>query len=72
MFTMGSGPSPSIGAQLSFRLLAGLAVSTPVTTAGGSLSDTWTASQRTLAFPLFAAAAFWGLILGPIAGGFIG
>ena len=32
----------------------------------------WTASERTFVFPVFANAAFWGPILGPVLGGFIG
>lgn len=32
----------------------------------------WTATERTAVFPVFANAAFWGPILGPVVGGWIG
>jgi MFS family permease len=64
--------APNIGAQLAFRFLAGLFGATPLVCAGGSISDMWTASERTAVFPVFANAAFWGPILGPVLGGFIG
>jgi hypothetical protein len=63
-FTLGSALSPNIGAQLAFRFLAGYFGSTPLTCAGGSISDMWNATERTIAFPGFANAAFWGPILG--------
>ena len=44
---------------------------TPLTCAGGSISDLWSPSERTYAFPVFANAAFMGPLLGPIVGGFI-
>lgn len=72
IFIMASGLAPNIGAQLTFRLLAGFFGSTPLTTAGGSLSDLWDSMERTYAFPIFANAAFLGPILGPVVGGFIG
>ena len=72
VFVMASGLAPNIGAQLVFRFLAGFFGSTPLTCAGGSISDMWTPSERTLVFPIFANSAFWGPILGPIIGGFIG
>ena len=64
IFVMASALAPNIGAQLTFRFLAGFFGSTPLTCAGGSISDMYTASERTLMFPAFANAAFWGPILG--------
>lgn len=72
IFIMASGLAPNIGAQLAFRFLAGFFGSTPLTCAGGSISDMWTPSERTIVFPVFANSAFWGPILGPVLGGFIG
>lgn len=43
IFVMASGLAPNIGAQLAFRLLAGFFGSTPLTCAGGSISDLWNA-----------------------------
>ena len=72
IFIMASGLAPNIGAQLVFRFLAGFFGSTPLTCAGGSLSDLWSPMERVYAFPIFANAAFMGPIFGPIVGGFIG
>jgi MFS family permease len=72
IFIMASGLAPNIGAQLAFRFLAGLFGSTPLTCAGGSVSDLWNPMERVYAFPVFANAAFMGPIFGPVIGGFIG
>lgn len=71
IFIMASGLAPNIGAQLAFRFLAGFFGSTPLTCAGGSLSDIWSPIERTYTFPVFANAAFLGPILGPVMGGYI-
>ncbi|KAI1616180.1 major facilitator superfamily domain-containing protein [Exophiala viscosa] len=71
IWIMASALAPNIGAQLTFRFLAGYFGSTPLTCAGGSISDMWDPTQRTAVFPMFANAAFWGPVLGPIMGGFI-
>ncbi|KAL1296732.1 hypothetical protein AAFC00_000202 [Neodothiora populina] len=71
IFIMASGLAPNLGAQLAFRFLAGFFGSTPLTCAGGSLSDIWNPIERTTTFPIFANAAFLGPILGPVMGGFI-
>ncbi|KAJ9632109.1 hypothetical protein H2203_000510 [Taxawa tesnikishii (nom. ined.)] len=71
IFIMASGLAPNIGAQLAFRFLAGFFGSTPLTCAGGSLSDIWSPWERIYAFPVFANAAFLGPILGPVMGGYI-
>ncbi|MCJ1229813.1 hypothetical protein MMC12_006483 [Toensbergia leucococca] len=68
---MASGLAPNIGAQLVFRFLAGFFGSTPLTCAGGSISDLWSPMERVYAFPMFANAAFMGPICGPVVGGFI-
>ena len=69
---MASGLAPNIGAQLAFRFLGGFFGSTPLTCAGGSISDLWSPMERVYAFPIFANAAFMGPIFGPVVGGFIG
>jgi hypothetical protein len=48
IFTMASGLAPNLGAQLVFRFLAGFFGSTPLVCAGGSISDMWTAEDRTV------------------------
>ena len=72
VFIMASALAPNIGAQLAFRFLAGCFASTPLTCAGGSISDLWSSLERVYAFPVFANAAFMGPIFGPVVGGFIG
>ena len=69
---MAAGLAPNLGAQLVFRFLAGFFGSTPLTCAGGSISDLWDPMERVYAFPVFANAAFMGPIFGPVVGGFIG
>jgi len=72
IFIMASALAPNIGAQLAFRFIAGCFASTPLTCAGGSISDLWSPMERVYAFPVFATAAFMGPICGPVVGGFIG
>ncbi|KAL8671960.1 MAG: hypothetical protein Q9168_003556 [Polycauliona sp. 1 TL-2023] len=72
VFIMASALAPNIGAQLVFRFIAGFFGSTPLTCAGGSISDLWSPMERVYAFPVFANAAFMGPIFGPVVGGFIG
>jgi hypothetical protein len=71
VFIAASGAAPNIGSQLAFRFLAGVFGSTPLTCAGGSLSDLWDPYERVYAFPVFANAAFTGPVFGPVVGGFI-
>lgn len=71
IFVMASGLAPNIGAQLAFRFIAGVFASTPLTCAGGSISDLWDPLERVYMFPVFANAAFCGPLLGPVMGGFI-
>ncbi|TVY81063.1 putative efflux pump kojT [Lachnellula suecica] len=72
IWIMASALAPNIGAQLVFRFLAGFFGSTPLTCAGGSISDLWNPMERVYAFPVFANAAFMGPIFGPVVGGFVG
>lgn len=72
IFIMAAALAPNIGAQLAFRFIAGLFGATPLTCAGGSISDLWSPLERVYAFPVFANAAFMGPIFGPVVGGFIG
>ena len=72
IFIMASALAPNIGAQLTFRFIAGLFGATPLTCAGGSISDLWSPLERVYAFPVFANAAFMGPIFGPVVGGFTG
>jgi hypothetical protein len=60
IWIMASALSPNIGSQLVFRFLAGFFGSTPLTCAGGSISDLWSPMERVYAFPVFANSAFMG------------
>jgi multidrug resistance protein len=71
IFIMASGLAKNIQQQLVFRFFAGFFGSTPLTCAGGSISDLWTPMERVFAFPMFANAAFLGPVIGPVFGGFI-
>lgn len=64
VFVMASALAPNIGAQLAFRYIAGFFASTPLTCAGGSISDLFNPMERVYAFPIFATAAFMGPIFG--------
>lgn len=72
VFIMASALAPNIGAQLAFRFIAGWFGATPLSCAGGSVSDLWDSTERVFVFPLFANGAFMGPILGPLVGSFIG
>jgi MFS family permease len=72
IWIMAAGLAPNIGSQLIFRFLAGFFGSTPLTCAGGSISDLWYPVERVYSFPVFANAAFFGPVMGPVVGGFIG
>jgi MFS family permease len=63
--------SPNIAAFLSFRFIAGLFGLSAVANAGGSITDLWPQSHRSVPFALFTAASFCGPVLAPILGGFL-
>ncbi|KAL3484905.1 benomyl/methotrexate resistance protein [Aspergillus germanicus] len=69
---LGAALAPNIGTQLTFRFLAGLVGSAPLTVAGGSVSDVWNTLEKTFGFPIFAIPGFGGPILGPVVGAYIG
>lgn len=71
-WTLGSALAPTFGAQIIFRLLAGLAGATPLTTFGGSVADMWSTTKRTYVFPVMACMSFLGPFLAPMVGAFIG
>lgn len=59
-FLVGCGLAPNIGGQLAMRFIAGCFASTPLTCAGGTISDLWSPLERVFSFPIFANAAFTG------------
>ena len=64
--------SPNFASVIVFRFLAGAFGSSPLTNAGGTLGDIFSATERGLAMAIFASAPFLGPALGPITGGFLG
>lgn len=71
-FLVGCGAAPNFGAHITFRFLAGMFGSTPLTVAGGTIADLWNALEKTYAFPLYAFIGFSGPLFGPVIGSYIG
>lgn len=63
--------SPSLGALLAFRLLAGIAGSCPITIFGGSIADVFVQEKRGAAMSICALGPLVGPVVGPVAGGFL-
>ncbi len=71
-FSAGCALAPNMTALIVLRFFAGAFGSSPLTNAGGNISDLFNANQRGLAMSMFAAAPFMGPVIGPIVGGFTG
>ena len=71
-FSAGSAGAQNIESLIILRFFAGAFGSSPLTNAGGTLSDMFDADERGVALCIFAAAPFLGPTLGPIVGGFVG
>lgn len=71
-FNAGACASRNIETLLVLRFFAGAFGSSPLTNAGGTISDMFPASQRGLVMAAFSMAPFLGPVLGPIIGGFLG
>lgn len=71
LFNLGCALSPNIAALLVFRFLCGFFGSPTVTNSGGSLTDLWPPSHRSVPLALFTAASFLGPVIAPIIGGFL-
>lgn len=65
-FNGGVIASQNIWTLIILRFLAGTAGSSPLTNAGGTVSDLFDAGQRGLGMAVFAAAPFLGPAVGPI------
>jgi hypothetical protein len=72
LFVMACGIAPNYGAKIALRFLTGFFGSTPLTCAGGTVADLWTALEATFGFPLLATSGFAGPVLGPVIGAYIG
>ncbi|CAE6426807.1 unnamed protein product [Rhizoctonia solani] len=71
LFHLGGALAHNIPTLLVTRFLAGSFGSSPLTNAGGTIADMFTAKDRGLASALFAMAPFAGPVLGPIVGGYV-
>ncbi|KAJ5367167.1 MFS general substrate transporter [Penicillium brevicompactum] len=71
IFTALCGLSPSIGALLAFRLMAGFFGGAPLTNGGGTIADIVPVEKRSLIMSVFSASMLAGPTLGPVAGGFL-
>lgn len=71
LFQVGCALAPNIEALLLFRFFSGFFGSPTVTNSGGSLSDIWPQSERSVPLALFSAASFLGPVIAPIVGGFV-
>ncbi|KAF5858359.1 hypothetical protein ETB97_004480 [Aspergillus alliaceus] len=70
-FSAGCAGAQNIWTLIILRFFSGAFGSAPLTNAGGTISDMFSARQRGLALSLYAAAPFLGPALGPIIGGFL-
>ena len=68
---IGCALAPNIAAQLIFRFLSGFFGSPTVTNSGGTITDVWPQSHRSVPLALFSAASFLGPVIAPTVGGFI-
>nr|Q7Z9I0.2 RecName: Full=Uncharacterized MFS-type transporter SPBC409.08 [Schizosaccharomyces pombe 972h-] len=64
--------APNIACLLIVRFFCGCFGCTPLTLAGGVISDVWETRERGLAIAFFAAGPYAGPTLGPLVGGWIG
>ena len=65
-FNGGVVASQNVWTLIVLRFLAGTAGSSPLTNAGGTVSDVFNAGERGLGMAVFASAPFLGPALGPI------
>ncbi|KAJ6112034.1 bicyclomycin resistance protein [Penicillium sp. IBT 18751x] len=72
LFLAGCACAQNIQTLLILRFLGGAFGSSPLTNAGGVISDMFVSRQRGLALLLFASTPYLGPALGPIIGGFLG
>ncbi|GBE81643.1 MFS general substrate transporter [Sparassis latifolia] len=72
IFNIPCAVAKNIQTLLICRFLCGIFASSPLTLAGGTISDIWDNNERGFAIALFAAAPYGGPVLGPVVGGFVG
>ncbi|KAI1151254.1 major facilitator superfamily domain-containing protein [Nemania diffusa] len=70
-FTIGCAFSTNVSMFLTFRVLAGLFVSGPLSIGGGTIADLTTQDERGKAIALWGVGPLLGPVAGPIIGGFV-
>lgn len=71
LFILGAGLSHNIASLIICRLLAGLAIASPLAVGAGTILDIWTGINVTRGVILFMTLAFLGPALGSLIGGWI-
>jgi multidrug resistance protein len=71
IFTVACALSPSLGALIAFRLLAGAAGSAALTNGGGTIADLIPIEKRGFAMSVFVIGPLLGPVIGPVAGGYL-
>ena len=71
LFQLACALAPNIASLLVFRFFSGFFGSPAVTNSGGSITDIWPQSHRSVPFALFSAASFLGPVIAPTIGGFV-
>jgi multidrug resistance protein len=70
-FTVGCAKASSMGMLMGFRLLAGMAGSTPLTIGAGTVADLIPQERRGVTMAVYALGPLLGPAIGPIIGGFL-
>ncbi|KAE8167779.1 major facilitator superfamily domain-containing protein [Aspergillus tamarii] len=70
-FQIGCALAPNITSLIIFRFFAGFFGSPTVSNSGGSITDLWPQSNRSVPMACFSAASFLGPVFAPVVGGFI-
>ncbi|KAJ5280618.1 MFS transporter [Penicillium angulare] len=70
-FTVGCALSTDTGMFLAFRLLAGIAASSPMSIGGGTIADLHVEAERGKAMAIFGMGPLLGPVIGPVIGGFV-
>lgn len=71
LFQIGCALASNAASMIIFRFFSGFFGSPAVTNSGGSITDIWPQSHRSVPLALFSAASFLGPVIAPTVGGFI-
>ncbi|KAJ9271889.1 hypothetical protein DTO212C5_1970 [Paecilomyces variotii] len=71
VFTVACAVAPDMASLIVFRLLAGIAGSSPLTIGAGSISDMFRQEKRGAAMAAWALGPLLGPVIGPVAGGYL-